>query len=120
MQVASSSKVVNSLVNVILSVEGELYALISANCLWPIYRSNRIDSRCPPVCFLHEAVVLSPIQTAITLHSVPAKKVIINDMKLRVRECAINLRFLHRKNVECIRPQPFLYLHKFIRLTVDV
>ena len=66
-RVASYSMLESSVVKVVLSTAGSLYALSRANCLRPIWRSNRRASGDLQATFLGVAIILS----LITEHSNP-------------------------------------------------
>ena len=125
-EVALSNRLYMLEVNGTLSTEGGLYAAISANRVWPIVKSSSIASTNLHTILMGIAMMLS--RTKITT---PPPPFFLSRLKIlypftwnwelgRIRESAVNFRFLNAENVKNPINKPFLDFNKLARKTIYI
>ena len=125
-EVALSNRLYMSEVNGTLSTEGGLYAAISANRVWPIVKSSSIVSTNLHTILMGIAMMLSR-----TKIMTPPPPFFLSRLKIlypftwnweleRIRESAVNFRFLNAENVKNPINKSFLDFNKLARKTIYI
>lgn len=121
-EIALTNRLYISEENGTLSKEGGLYAAISANRVWRILKSSSIAPTNLHTVLTSIAIMLSrtKIMTAWRHHRLSFYLVwryCTIYMELRVRESAVNFRFLNAEDVKDSINKPFLDFNKLARKT---